>query len=196
MGIGIPVDLELESVTIGWVFKAEYFLPENASNYLNFIADPFDLTTRPIGTFFERKRRGLDGPSDVLLEEPKPTEAPVAGNTLDEHRVQSSVVNSSGFDSALNQKFERYEVPVVEVESGTDVPPLPPQPQSSPSDDDKRWNEAEGMSEADYWNQEDKAEWLNDPLRPRQPQNLDVSRWIVYKGIATLASRYVLCSYN
>lgn len=164
MGIGIPVDLELESVTIGYVFKSEYFLPENASNFLNFLADPFDLTTRPISGFFERKRRQLKDPnaSDLpLLEEPKPTEAPASKS-------------SSGFDSDLNQKYEKYEVNAVEVESGTDTPPV---------------EEPQEVSDADYWNQEDKAEWLNDPLRPKQPQNLGTSRWIVYKGIATLAQR-------
>lgn len=30
-GIGIPVDLEPESMTIGYVFKAQYFLPYNVS---------------------------------------------------------------------------------------------------------------------------------------------------------------------
>lgn len=171
MGIGIPVDLEIESVTIGYVLKAEYFLPENASNYINFIADPFDLTTRPIGNFY-RKRREDDGADEMgaqLLEEPKPTEAPAAA------------VNSSGFDSVLNQKYEKYAVPAIEVESGTDSPPF-----ASPL------NRPDGMSDADYWNQEDRAEWLNDPLRLKQPQNLDMSRWIVYKGIATMAERYFI----
>lgn len=191
MGIGIPVDLEIESVTIGWVLKAEYFLPENASNYLKIIADPFDISTRPIGTYYERKRRGLsalDPSSPVLLEEAKPTEAPAATNVLGEEARPHSAdaVNASGFDSELNQKFERYEVPVVEVESGTDAPPPPPPDELYGS---PQWNRADGMSEADYWNQEDKAEWLNDPLRPKQPQNLDISRWVLYKGIATLAAR-------
>lgn len=193
VGIGIPVDLEIESVTIGWVLKAEYFLPENASNYLNIIADPFDLTTRPIGQYYVRKRRELDGPT--LLEEPKPTEAPLVNDISS--NITQTPSNSSGFDELLKQKYEKYEVPVVEVESGTNEPPQP-QPQPLPSDDDydydgmPQWNRPDGMSEADYWNQEDKAEWLNDPLRPRQPQNLDISRWVVYKGIATLASRYEL----
>lgn len=30
-GIGVPVDLEPESMTIGYVFKAQYFLPYNVS---------------------------------------------------------------------------------------------------------------------------------------------------------------------
>lgn len=162
MGIGIPVDLEIESVTIGYVFKAEYFLPENRSNYLNFIADPFDLTTRPISGFFERKRRSADQPNEpqqLLLEEAKPTEAPDKQNV-------------SGYDTVLQQKYEKYQVPVVEVDSGPNTPSSStPTSLSEWADDD--------MSEADYWNQEDKADWLNDPLRPKQPQNLGTARWIV-----------------
>lgn len=67
-GVGIPVELGFEAVTIGYVFKVEFFLPENASNYLNILADPFDITTRPISGFFVRKRR--------VLEEPAPTPKP------------------------------------------------------------------------------------------------------------------------
>lgn len=160
MGIGIPVALEIESVTIGYVFKAEFFLPENRSNYLNFIADPFDLSTRPISGFYFRKRRDLDDPNasdPSLLEEPKPTEAP-------------DLKNSTGYDSVLQQKYEQYQVPVVEVESGPNAASSEPTLMSGWDDD--------SMSEADYWNQEDNADWLNDPLRPKRPQNVGAARWI------------------
>lgn len=46
-------------MTIGYVFKAEYFLPENASNYINTLADPFDITPRPI-TGERKRRRSVD----------------------------------------------------------------------------------------------------------------------------------------
>lgn len=187
MGIGIPVDLEIESVTIGYVFKVLYFLPVNASNYINFIRDPFDLTTRPIGDPFERKRRGLNGSplssNTVLLEEPQPTEAPAAllglGDDGHSSRPESAssapdAVNATGFDSLLNQKFERYQVPVEEVESGTDSPTPPPPPSQS-----------YGSPQLDRDNE---ADWLYDPLRAQSP---DTSRWIVYKGIETLAARWV-----
>lgn len=161
-GIGIPVDLELESVTIGYVFKCEYFLPENATNYLNYLADPFDLTTRPITGFFKRKKR--------MLEEPKPTELPPKMDT------EKSQI---GFDTELNQKYEKYEVNPEVIESQTDEPEI---------DGD---NENE-LSDADYWNREDHTAWQRDPLRPKAPQNLATSRWTVYKGLAALAERYVL----
>lgn len=160
-GIGIPVDLELESVTIGYVFKAEYFLPENASNYLNFLADPFDLTTRPIGSF-SKKKRDLTDESVQLAEEPAPTEAPTTLN------------KTSGYDAELHQKFEKYVVQPEEIASGTNS-------QQNAEEDE--------LSDADYWNQESKGDWMDDPLRPKQPQNLATSRWTVYKGMAALAER-------
>lgn len=181
-------------MTIGWVFKMEYYLPENASNYLNIIADPFDITPRPIGSHYELNRRSLNGPSDVMFDGASPIEAPAAGNTLDKHFTQSpnATTNTSGFDSVLNQKFERYEVPVVEVESGTDVPSSTSQAQaSSYADGVPEWNEAEADTNGDnHKNHNEDTDWMHEP------QNLDISRWIAYKSIATLASRYVSMLYN
>lgn len=156
-GIGIPVDLEIESVTVGWVQKSEFFLPENASNYLNFLYDPFDLTTRPISGFYVRKKRDEPMP---LLEEPKPTENPVK---LD--------VASNGYDSVENEKYEKYQVEAEVVESGTE--------EATNTDE---------ISEAEYWNQEDRAEWLN-AVRPNKQKNLAFARWGIYKSIAFLAQR-------
>lgn len=93
------MDLELESVTIGYVFKAEFFLPENASNYLNIAADPFDLTTRPITG---RRRR--------FIEESKTTEVPE--NALEEYK---------GFDNEQNERYEKHQVDAEVVESGTEA---------------------------------------------------------------------------
>lgn len=152
--IGIPVDLEIESVTIGWVQKSEYFLPENASNYLDFLSDPFDLTTRPIDGFYVRRKR------DDLLEEPKPTENPVK---LFENEAES------GFDNEQNEQYEKHVVEAEVVESGTE--------------DDKK-----ELTEADYWNQEDQAEWMKS-ARPNRPKNLALARWAIYKSMAILAER-------
>lgn len=83
------------------MFKAEFFLPENASNYLNFFADPFELTTRPI-TGRKRRRRSID-------EIEAPTEN--LSNAFDEYH---------GFDSEQNEKFEKHQVQAEVVESGTE----------------------------------------------------------------------------
>lgn len=83
------------------MFKAEFFLPENASNYLNILGDPFDLTTRPL-TGRKRRRRSTE-------EIEKPTELPT--NAVDEYH---------GYDSEQNEKFERHQVEAEVVESGTE----------------------------------------------------------------------------
>lgn len=63
-GIGIPVDLEYESVTIGYVLKSEYLLPDNTSTVLHFLRDPFDPITRPI----ERRRRNAAPPLAIASQ--------------------------------------------------------------------------------------------------------------------------------
>lgn len=179
VGIGVPVDLEIESVTIGWVNKSEFFLPENATNFLSFLNDPFDLTTRPITGFYVRKKREEehldDKPmSDFVLEEPKPTENPV--KEIAENSVE-------GFDSETNEKFERHTIETEVVESGAEH-------LDSDDDDDDEDETINGMSEADYWNQEDHAEWLRE-VHPKQPKNLALARWGIYKSIELLAQRWV-----
>lgn len=132
-GIGIPVDLDLESVTIGYVFKAEFFLPENASNFLNILADPFDVTTRPI-TGKRRRRRSIE-------EIDVPTEVP--SNALDEYR---------GFDSVQNEKFEKHQVQAEMVESGTE-----------PSDNDDDTSDDEVWFQGDQYNRANDPMALKHP---------------------------------
>lgn len=150
--------IEIESVTVGWVQKSEFFLPENASNFLGFLNDPFDLTTRPIGEFYVRKRR------DSLLEEPKPTENP--------SKMLDAESDTNGFDMDANERFEKHQVEAEVIASGTEETEI--------YDDE--------LTEADYWNQEDHAEWLNE-VRPNQWKNLAMARWGIYKSMAVLAQR-------
>lgn len=83
-GIGIPVALNFESVTIGYVFKAEYFLPENSSNVLDILADPFNPTTRPIsGTGRRRKRSsGFDANTQQRFEKYEEQAVEVESGTM------------------------------------------------------------------------------------------------------------------
>lgn len=99
------MDLNLESITIGYVFKMQFFLPGNASNYLNPLADPFDLTTQPI-TGINRKRRFLE----VLPETESPQDA-IDKNDNSKYK---------GFDNEQNEWYERHQVEAeIEVENGT-----------------------------------------------------------------------------
>lgn len=154
-GIGIPVDLEIESVTVGWVQKVEFFLPENATNFLSFFNDPYDLTTRPIDGFYRKKR-------ESLLEEPKPTENP--STMLD------NADDTKGYDIDENERFEKHQIEAEVIESGTE----------------ETENHENELTEADYWNQEDRAEWLNE-IKPKQSKNLAIVRWGIYKSMAALA---------
>lgn len=98
-------------MTIGYVFKAEYFLPENASNYLNILNDPFDITPRPLsGSRSNRKRRTI-----------------VDDNTI-------------GFDNQTNQKYEKYEVQPEVIESKTDFPEVDEENDDSSDYDDEEGN--------------------------------------------------------
>lgn len=90
-------------MTIGYVFKAEFFLPENASVYINGLSDPFDVSTQPITG--AKRRRSIDGDSSEFT-----TEVPV--NSLDE---------SSGFDKEQNERYEIHQSKVEVVESGTEA---------------------------------------------------------------------------
>lgn len=42
-GIGLPIHLDVEAVTIGYSFKFNTYLPVNASDFLG-LAEPFDVT--------------------------------------------------------------------------------------------------------------------------------------------------------
>lgn len=85
-------------MTIGYVFKAEFFLPENASDFLNPLAHPFDISAvQPISGFFNRRKR--------MAELTKPNEMPTDG---------------VGFDSEQNEAFEKYAVDAETIESGSE----------------------------------------------------------------------------
>ncbi|XP_070852972.1 uncharacterized protein [Drosophila suzukii] len=60
-GIGIPADLEYESLTVGYVLKAEYYLPYNASVYRQ---NPLFPEYKP-NTIDAEKQRQLFKPTDL-----------------------------------------------------------------------------------------------------------------------------------
>lgn len=97
--------MDLESVTIGYIFKGQFFLPDNASHFLNPLNDPFDLTTQRI-TGIHRKRRSLaSSTSSESIESP-----------------ESKIGDYHGFDDEQNENVERHQVDAEVIESGTESP--------------------------------------------------------------------------
>lgn len=112
------MDLNLESVTIGYVFKAEFWLPENASDYLSFLNSPFDVTTfTPLSPGSRRKR-----------------ELELANSIGSDHQtIDSNATEHGGFDTEQNEHFEKHDGHI-EVESGKIV-----DPQQEKWDAEKAW---------------------------------------------------------
>lgn len=120
-GVGLPVNLELEAVTMGFAFKSSFVLPMNASDFWAVFSEPFDATSHPITVF----QRSID--------------------EIDE---------STGFDNEQNEKYERHHVKAEIMESGI---------------------------ESNF----DSVENLD------QSNGLASTRWIVYKGLAEIAEKFV-----
>lgn len=104
VGIGIPVTLEFESVTLGWAIKAEYWLPENATNFINIWKEPFRPTIKPLsGTYPE-------GWGNIRRR------------SVPNNDANSTAKNdtTTGYDSVRKEKYEMYNEEAVVV-NGTDI---------------------------------------------------------------------------
>lgn len=96
-GIGIPVALEFESVLIGWVLKAEYWLPENASNFINIWNTPFRPTIKPLsGTY------------------------PQGWGVVRRNAPNVEQKETIGYDSENNEKYEIYNEEAIVVNETDD----------------------------------------------------------------------------
>lgn len=159
--MGLPVDLELESVTIGYVFKALYTLPDNMTYLEDFIADPFSPITRPLNGAGRRRRR---------------------------RRELLSNMKGNEYDKIISEKSEKYETEAIEVDvnvnddngtylltelNNTDINNA-----NNINDDNNNHIVNEQLS---LWNQ-DETEFYPDDRK----QNFGTSRWSLYKGIAKI----------
>lgn len=88
--------MHFESVEIGYVLKAEYFLPENASNVIDILGDPFNPSPRPLTNGRRRRYAAASQHGSVA--------------TTEAQQLQ-------GYDADLQQRFERYDAVAVEVDT-------------------------------------------------------------------------------
>lgn len=90
--------MEYESVTIGYVLKSEYYLPDNTSVIEHFLRDPFEPLTHPLE---RRRRNALPGVSDQH-------------KTYDIQNQRNDTENNS----TSNDHYEKYDVEAVQVSTG------------------------------------------------------------------------------
>lgn len=149
------------------MFKAEYFLPENASNVLDILSDPFAPTTRPI-TGTGRKRR-----SDNV--------APDLSQVNDDYYT---IGESRGYDKLQQQKFEKYSETAKVVESAPNQ-----EATSIDLDDGEEYDEEYGQIPMEDDIEQDKLQYTLDTLKIKQPNNLATARFTVYRGLEQMMSR-------
>lgn len=145
------------------MFKAEYFLPENASNVLDILSDPFLPTTRPLtGTGRRRRSNGK-----IVLDEEELIET-----TTDDYY-------SRGFDELQHQKYEQYSVAAKLVEAG---------PDESPTEPSSEYEDYGPIAAEDDIENDAKQFTLND-VKIKQPNNLATARFTLYKGMESMVSK-------
>lgn len=127
---------------MGAAFKSAFFLPTNATEWTAPLEDPFNVETHPINTFFTGRKRSTDEHSNQRME-----------SDVNDNKV-------NGFDTQLNENFERYEVQADIVDNGTE-----------PNIDE--------TNTFDY----------NKKPNDLGANNLATVRWTAYKGLAIWAER-------
>lgn len=112
-------------MTIGYVLKSEYFLPDNTSTIQHFLREPFDPLTRPL----ERRRRN----------------APLIA---DQNQSEAIELNNNGTENS--DHYEKYNVEAVQISTGLTKTEDGNGYDSSYSDEWNGMQEDEEYSPADY----------------------------------------------
>lgn len=101
-GIGIPVELDYESVTLGYVLKAEYYLPDNTTLTMHFMQDPFNPITHDITSRRKRSALSIEGENNDTQESIGTYKDKTNNSTVDDH-------------------YEKYDIEAVEIDNGNDT---------------------------------------------------------------------------
>ncbi len=180
-GIGIPVQLEYESVTFGYTLKAEYFLQDNTTITDHFNQDPWNPITRPI-TNRRRRRHALLVASNERRETHDPIE-------------ESNEMKQNATSDDDDGGYEKYDVEAIEIDSGLNG--------IDTDDDDELYGD--GIYENDDIHDDDddagdddnEEEHIDEKYHPETdyPKDLSAARWIVFKGMEMLAQKFVIKQY-
>lgn len=87
--VGLPINLEMEAVTMGFAFKSNFILPMNGSDFWAILSQPFDVHSTPITSF---KRSIEDNDGDEIGFDNEENEK------FERHQVKAEVVVESGTD--------------------------------------------------------------------------------------------------
>lgn len=127
------------------------------------MGDPFFPTERPL-TGFGRKQR-----SAKLGNNPN--------QVTDDYYSRGA---SYGYDDLQQQKFEKYSVPAMVVESAVDK-----QENGNELEDDEEYNQ---LPTEDDFEENNNQYTLND-IKSKKPNNMATARFSVYKGLEKMMSR-------
>lgn len=160
--------MDFESVTIGFVLKAEYFLPENTTNVLDILSDPFNPTTRPISGTGRKRRSENEATSDLK-------------QSTDDYYTRGA---SQGYDEFQQQTYEKYSVSAKVMESAAN-----PESAYDDKEDEEELDEEYGPIPMEDDIEQDARQYRLDDSMVKQPNNLAKSRFTLYKGMEQMVSR-------
>lgn len=89
--------MDYESVTLGYVLKAEYYVPDNTTLLMHFMRDPFNPITHPVTS---RRKRNLDS---------------VASETSITNGSDDFKVNGTNDSTVDEHHYEKYDIEAVEI---------------------------------------------------------------------------------
>lgn len=173
-GIGVPVQLEYESVTFGYTFKAEYFLQDNMTISNHFLQDPFNPIPHPISN---RRRRHAQL---VASNELKPTHDPIE---LETNKLENKFTT--------NEHYEKYDVEAIEIDAGLSGVDADEEDEEYYADDGTDENmDVHDNENDDDEHDEDESYPTSNKLNAH-PKDLSTARWTLFKGIEMLAQKLV-----
>jgi hypothetical protein len=162
-GIGIPLALEDEAITLGLVMKAQYFLAETANQLkFNFFPDIFENVTKDylFDTVWHEFPNGRRRRRDVLM------------------------------DPSTGQKYESFDATVQQI---ADVPLKLSGSDDDTFEDEFEEDVVEREMMEEFWQQqqEQQQQGQNEEKKSEKENDVDLSmsRWIAYDALGSMLQR-------
>lgn len=180
------MQLEYESVTFGYTFKAEYFLADNTTLTGQFNRDPWNPITRPIN--YRRRRHALlvDDNEHTRSRDPIETEL-MERNSIAKDRYEKYDVEAIEIDSGLSggetDNNDEEDNPYGEFDADTSY--------DAQGDENDEVDDEGEEEEQQQGNHETQYSHLSKDYWNKRPKDLSTARWMLFKGIEMLAQKFV-----